>query len=307
MQNTSSEALRRQQGVGRVVIAVVEGLRPHQWLKNLLVFVPLAAVHQLGNVTLLGPGIRAFLAFSLGASAVYLLNDLHDVEADRAHPHKRLRPLPSGRLPRSLAIALAPLLLAAALGTALRIGPEVLAVLVSYQFLMAAYTWRLKAVALLDAFVLATGYALRVFAGALAVDIAPSAHLLAFCIFLFFSLALLKRYAELSLMSSRGGPGAHARGYLVEDEGFVLALGISCGALSVLVLALYLGTAALEQQSWHSLLTWGTCVLLLYWISYMWLTAHRGRMTDDPLVFAIKSRASLVLLLLMTVSAWLAV
>jgi 4-hydroxybenzoate polyprenyltransferase len=160
---------------------------------------------------------------------------------------------------------------------------------------------------LLDAFVLATGYAMRVFAGALAVDIVPSARLLAFCIFLFFSLALLKRYAELSLTRSSDGPNGHARGYLVEDESFVLALGVSCGALSVLVLALYLGTAEVEHLHLRSLLDWSTCVLLLYWISYMWLTAHRGHMTDDPLVFAMKSRVSIVLLSLVAVNAWLAV
>jgi 4-hydroxybenzoate polyprenyltransferase len=202
---------------------------------------------------------------------------------------------------------MAPVLLATAIIAALSVGVDVLGVLVVYQLLMAAYTWRLKAVALLDAFVLATGYAMRVFAGALAVDIAPSPPLLAFCVFLFFSLALLKRYAELSLVRSREGPAAHARGYLVADESFVLALGISCGALSVLVLVLYLGTAAVENLHLRSLLTWGTCVLLLYWISYMWLTAHRERMTDDPLVFAVKDRSSAVLLALIAVSAWFAI
>ncbi len=307
MQNTSSEVMPRLPRYGQIAIAAVECLRPHQWLKNLLVFVPLAAAHQLGNVALLGLGARAFLSFSLGASAVYLLNDLHDLEADRAHPHKRFRPIPSGRLPKSVAVALAPLLMVVADLTALGIGADVLAVLLTYQALMIAYTWRLKAVVLLDAFVLATGYAMRVFAGALAVDIVPSARLLAFCIFLFFSLALLKRYAELSLTRSSDGPTGHARGYLVEDESFVLALGVSCGALSVLVLALYLGTAEVEHLHLRSLLDWSTCVLLLYWISYMWLTAHRGHMTDDPLVFAMKSRVSIVLLSLTAVNAWLAV
>src|SRR5262249_40884719 len=151
----------------QVAVAAVESLRPHQWLKNLLVFVPLAAAHQLANPVLLGFAVRAFLAFSLGASAVYLLNDLHDVAADQSHPRKRLRPIPSGRLPKSFAIAMAPALLAGASIAALSVGADVLAALVVYQLLMAAYTWRLKAVALLDAFVLATGYAMRVFTGAL--------------------------------------------------------------------------------------------------------------------------------------------
>jgi len=287
--------------------AAIESLRPYQWLKNLLVFVPLAAAHRLSDAHLLSLGVRTFVAFSLCASAIYLLNDLHDVEADLAHPHKRARPIPSGRLPRTLAVALVPVLLTAAGITASAIGLNVLAVLVVYPLLMVAYTLRLKAVVLLDAFVLATGYALRVFAGALAVDIAPSARLLAFCIFLFFSLALLKRYAELSLMRLRDGAAAHARAYRIDDQDFVLALGISCGALSVLVLAQYLGTAEVGPALLRSLLSWATCVLLLFWISYMWLAGHRGQMTDDPLVFAIKNRASLALLSLMAVGAWLAV
>ena len=291
----------------QVAAAALESLRPHQWLKNLLVFVPLAAAHKIANPALLGLGTRTFVAFSLCASGIYLLNDLHDVEADRAHPHKRFRPIPSGRLPKGLAIALTPVLLVAACLTALALGPDVLAALLVYQILTAAYTFRLKAIVLLDAFALATGYALRVCAGALAVDIAPSAQLLAFCVFLFLSLALLKRYAELSLLGLRDGPTAHARGYLIGDQDFVLALGISCGALSVLVLALYFGTTGADQTHVRAQLTWVTCVLLLYWISYMWLRARRGQMTDDPLVFAIKNRVSLGLLFLAAVTAWLAV
>jgi 4-hydroxybenzoate polyprenyltransferase len=308
LQDISSEARAQSPPLFFVLraAAALESLRPHQWLKNLLVFVPLAAAHRLADPTLLGLGVRTFIAFSLCASAIYLLNDLHDLEADRAHPHKCLRPIPSGRLPKSLAIALVCVLLTASWIMAAAIGPDILAVLVVYPVLMVAYTLRLKAIILLDAFVLATGYALRVFAGALAVDLAPSARLLAFCIFLFFSLALLKRYAELGLMKLRDGPAAHARGYQVQDQEFVLTLGISCGALSVLVLALYLGTVDLDRSHLRSQLTWGTCVLLLYWISYMWLTAHRGRMTDDPLVFAIRNRASVMLLSLMAVTAWLA-
>ena len=291
----------------QIAAAAVESLRPHQWLKNLLVFEPLAAAHRIADMALLGLGVRAFVAFSLCASGIYLLNDLHDIEADRAHPHKRFRPIPSGRLPKPLAITLIPVLLVAAWVIAFRLGADVLAAVVVYQILTAAYTFRLKAVVLLDAFALATGYALRVFAGALAVDVAPSAQLLAFCVFLFLSLALLKRYAELSLLRLRDGAAAHARGYRIEDQDFVLALGISCGALSVLVLALYFGTTGADQTHLRSQLTWVTCVLLLYWVSYMWLTARRGRMTDDPLVFAIKNRASIVLVALVAVTAWLAV
>ena len=291
----------------RVALAALESLRPHQWLKNLLVFVPLAAAHRIAELGLLLPALQAFVAFSLCASAVYLANDLHDVDADRMHPHKRFRAIASGRLPQPLAVALVPALVAATGFVAWSLGPWFCLVLVLYLSLMAGYTWRLKSIVLLDAFVLATGYALRVIAGSLAVGFSPSARLLAFCIFLFVSLALIKRYAELTLLELHTGQGARARGYRLEDQAFILTLGIACGVLSVLVLALYMGTDTIGHAYSRSQLIWLTCVLLLYWISHVWLMAHRGRMTDDPLVFAVKDRVSIILIVLMGVSAWLAV
>lgn len=290
-----------------VAIAALESLRPHQWLKNLLVFVPLAAAHRVENLNLLLPATRAFAAFSLCASAVYLVNDLHDRAADREHPHKRFRAIASGRLPQRLAAALAPVLIIGAGLLAWPLGFWVWVVLASYLGLNVAYTWRLKTVVLLDTFALASGYALRVLAGSLVVGIPPSARLLAFCIFLFVSLALIKRYAELTLLHAQRGPTAQARGYHLEDQVFLLALGIACGVLSVLVLALYMSSGAIERSYSHSQFIWLTCVLLLYWISHMWLIAHRGQMTDDPLVFAMKNRVSLLLIAFMGASAWLAI
>jgi 4-hydroxybenzoate polyprenyltransferase len=255
----------------------------------------------------LGAAALAFVAFSLCASGVYLLNDLIDAPADRLHPHKRTRPIASGRLPRSLAIALVPLLLGSGLAAGAALDPRVDAVLGVYFVLMLAYSLRLRAVVLLDAFALAFGYALRVAAGAFAVHVLPSAWMLAFCIFLFFSLALVKRYAELALLRLRDGRAAHARAYLLEDQEFIVALGTSCGALSVLVLALYMGSETVTRLYSRAGFIWLTCVLLLYWISHMWLMAHRGRMTDDPLVFAVKDRVSAALIVLMGATAWLAV
>lgn len=309
MPNTSSSHPARESALhpATVLAAAAAGLRPHQWLKNTLVFVPLAAAHLLADRLLLANAALAFVAFSLCASAVYLLNDLHDVAADRAHPHKRFRPIPSGRLPVPVAIGMIPLLLAGAGVAAAVVGHDVFAVLIGYLVLNLAYTFRFKSVILLDAFILAAGYALRVFAGALAVSIVPSARLLAFCIFLFFSLALIKRYAELTLVRSRDGPSAHARAYRLEDLDFILVLGVSCGVMSVLVLALYLGTSVAEHFYSRSQLMWVTCILLLYWISHLWLMAHRGRMSDDPLVFAVKDPVSLGLGVLMGITAWLAI
>jgi 4-hydroxybenzoate polyprenyltransferase len=308
LSNISSE-LRAppQHAAGSLFTAVLESLRPYQWLKNALVFVPLAAAHRLGEPLLLMRTLHAFVAFSLCASAVYLLNDLRDAPADRMHPHKRLRPIASGRLPRSVVLVLVPILLAATVAAAWPLGARGGGALGAYLALMIAYTLRLKAIVLLDALVLAGGYALRVLAGGLAVAILPSARLLAFCIFLFFSLALVKRYAELALLRLRDGPTAHARAYLLEDQEFIVALGTSCGALSVLVLALYMSSETAARLYSRGGFIWLTCVLLLYWISHMWLMAHRGRMTDDPLVFAVKNRVSAALIVLMGATAWLAV
>ncbi len=291
---------------GSLALAALESLRPYQWLKNSLVFVPLAAAHRLTEPVLLSATLRTFLAFSLCASSIYVLNDLWDEAADRLHPHKRLRPIASGRLPHSWAMGLAAGLLVMALLAAASIGGAVTAVLGGYFALMTLYSLRLKAIVLLDAMTLAGGYALRVVAGAAAVKIWPSPWLLMFCIFLFFSLALLKRYAELGLLRARDGAATHARAYLLEDQEFIVALGMGCGIASVLVLALYTSSGHLAPLYRRSQFLWGTCVLLLYWVSHAWLCAHRGRMTDDPLVFALKDRVSQALMLLMGITAWLA-
>jgi 4-hydroxybenzoate polyprenyltransferase len=289
------------------LLAALESLRPYQWLKNVLVFVPLAAAHRLGELDLFGAALRTFLAFCLCASAIYLFNDIRDADADRRHPHKRSRPIASGRLGQRPALVLAGLLLLIAAAFAFPLGVPVVGTLALYVVLMIAYSVRLKAVVLLDAFVLAGGYALRVIAGGLAVQILPSARLLAFCAFLFVSLALVKRYAELALLSTYDGPAAHARSYEFEDRELIMAVGVASGALSVLVLALFLIEGRAELYYSRSQLIWGTCVLLLYWISYVWLAAHRRRMTDDPLVFALKDRVSITLIALMGVTAWLSV
>jgi 4-hydroxybenzoate polyprenyltransferase len=289
-----------------VLAAALESLRPYQWLKNVLVFVPLAAAHLLGDRELVWAAVRAFVAFSLCASAIYLLNDLKDAPEDRLHPHKKDRPIASGRLPAAFAAILMPLLLGAGIAVVRPFG--LCAATIGFYFvLMVAYTLWLKSIVLLDAFVLAAGYALRVIAGGLAVGIRPSPYLLAFCIFLFLSLALVKRYAELVLLRLRDGVNTHARGYRLDDQELIVSLGVSCGSLSVLVLAVYMSRENIALLYSRSEFIWLTCIMLLYWISHVWLAAHRGRMTDDPLVFAIKDPTSIVLMLLMAASAWFAV
>lgn len=313
MQNESAGPLtqiappdRPTGGFVATAAAALECMRPYQWLKNTLVFVPLIAAHRLDELDRLRIATAVFLAFNFCASAIYLINDIKDAAADRLHPHKRFRPIASGRLPRALALALVPLLLGAGMAIATWIDVRVTAVLGFYVALMVVYTLWLKAIVLLDALVLAAGYALRIAAGAVAVAIRPPAELLAFFVFLFFSLAMVKRYAELSLLRHAGVKTAPSRCYAVADSEVLMVLGGSSGMLSVLVLEQVLTSEDVGPTYARSVLGWCAAVLLLYWISHMWLIAHRGRMTDDPLVFAIKDRVSIIIIGLTAAAAWFA-
>jgi 4-hydroxybenzoate polyprenyltransferase len=283
-------------------------LRPQHWVKNILVIVPLAAAHQLGDLALLARVAMAFSAFSLCASGQYVLNDLFDLEADRVHSSKRQRPLASGALKRTTAVAL---IVATWLGAgliAVQLGAAFAGVLAAYVLLMIAYSVRLKHVVVLDAMLLAAGYSARVAAGAAAVAIRPSTWLIAFCLCLFYSLALIKRYAELTHNRDRQGPSAHARGYEAVDLPIVATFGIASGYLAVLVLAMYLTSSVASSRLYSRPSFIGlTGGLLLYWISYLWLVANRGQMPEDPVLFALRDRRSRVLVLLMGICAWLAV
>ena len=281
-------------------------LRPHQWLKNTLVFLPLLATRRIYDLDLLWHGLLVFAAFSLCASSAYVLNDLLDLPSDRHHPRKRNRPFASGQLPLVHGLALAPLLLLVGLALGALLSPLLLGILALYYALTMSYSLGLKDVVILDVLALAGLYTLRVMAGSAAFDIPPSAWLLAFCVFLFFSLAMIKRYAELVAMRAIEGAKAHARAYLLEDSELLAALGAASGYLSVLVLALYITSDAMHDPDVRYQLIWLVCVLLLYWISYMWLMAHRGRMHDDPLVFALRDRVSQIVIALMAVTLLIA-
>jgi 4-hydroxybenzoate polyprenyltransferase len=282
-------------GVG----AWLRALRLHQWLKNLLVFIPLLTAHLALDPQAVGRSALAFLAFGLCASSVYLLNDLLDLPADRAHPRKRLRPFAAGQRSLLAGLALAPVLLAAAFALALATLPErfVLA-LAAYYLLTLAYSLLLKRVEMLDVVVLAALYTARIVAGAFAIEVALSFWLLAFSMFLFLSLALVKRYTELAVMREAGRASAAGRGYRVEDLPMLGALGTAAGYLSVLVLALYINSAKSEELYRQPKLLWLLCPLLLYWVGRVWLLTQRGRMHDDPLLFALRDPVSLAVLAL---------
>lgn len=271
----------------------LKALRPHQWLKNLLIFVPMVAAHAIeqDNVVL---GLLAFVAFSMVASSVYVLNDLLDLAADRAHPRKRNRPFASGRIPIAAGTWMAPALLASGAGIALVVGPTFFAVLVGYYVLTTAYSLHLKRRIVIDICVLAALYTIRIFAGSVATDIPLSVWLVAFATFLFLSLAAVKRQAELVDNLKLNKLKATGRGYHVDDLPIVSMIAIAAGYVAVLVLALYVNSPAVFELYARPEVLWGVCAVLLYWITRTVFLAHRGRMHDDPVVYAAKDNVSRV-------------
>jgi len=274
---------------------LLSALRAHQWIKNLLVFVPAGLAHRWRDAAALGNSALAFVAFCLVASAVYLLNDLLDVEADRTHPVKRRRPLAAGELTVPAALLLALALCGGGLGLALLLPPAFGLVLAGYLLVTTAYSLALKEVAVLDVLLLAALYTARILGGSAASSVAVSEWLLAFSAFVFLSLGAIKRYGELRPLRLRDHRAqVLRRGYVAADLELLVPMGIASGYSAVLVLALYITSDAVTALYARRALLWPICGLVLYWISRIWLLAHRGEVEDDPLAFAVRDRATWV-------------
>jgi 4-hydroxybenzoate polyprenyltransferase/phosphoserine phosphatase len=280
--------------IASVSSGLIRAMRPHQWIKNLLTFIPLMAAHRFVDSSSVVQAFLAFVVFCLTASSVYLLNDLVDLHNDRLHPRKRHRPFASGHLGIGVGWVAWPLLLWMALTLAYFTLPWKFTVALSFYFVLTlAYSLRLKQVPVVDALVLAALYTLRVIAGAAAIGVALSFWLLSFSIFLFLSLAYIKRYSELRTARDIGESGVlRGRGYEPQDLELVSSLGGTAGYISVLVLALYIQDAHTASLYATPAIIWLACPLLLFWISRAWLLAHRGHMHDDPVVFALNDRTS---------------
>jgi 4-hydroxybenzoate polyprenyltransferase len=279
---------------GRRAREALRALRPHQWLKNLLVLCPLIAAHKVADQRLLVSALVALVAFSLCASGGYLVNDLLDLRADRRHPHKRARPFAAGTLPTAWAAFLVPGTLLAAVGLSLLLSPVFTALLAGYLAVSLAYSWRLKGILLVDVLVLAGLYTVRLHAGAVAVQVELSFWLSALSMFLFLSLAMVKRYSELLELRGMGDEEARGRSYRSLDLDALMSLGAASGYLSVLVLALYIHSEDVSRLYARPAVIWLLCPLLLYWVSRIWLLARRGELRHDPLVFACRDPASWV-------------
>jgi 4-hydroxybenzoate polyprenyltransferase len=280
-------------------VAVLHALRVHQWVKNLLVFVPILLDHRWSDPDVMRRGLIAFVAFCLAASGGYVVNDLLDLEADRHHPAKRDRPFASSTLPVALGMALAPLLLLSAVVIgATRLPKDFLGLLLLYIVLTIAYSAHLKRIAVLDVLLLAGLYTLRVLAGVAASGVRFSTWLLAFAMFLFLSLAFIKRHAEILALAPDQHATSRRRGYLAGDVPWLGTMGSTSGYLAVLVLALYLNSDDVMSLYRKPSVLFLICPLLLFWTSRMWLQAHRGQIHEDPIVAAARDPASYIVAVL---------
>jgi len=280
----------------------LRALRVHQWLKNLLIFVPLLTAFAFTNLHSVALVVAAFVAFSLAASATYIGNDLWDLQADRRHPRKRTRPFASGRIAIPAGLAAATMLMLAALALALLLPRSFLALLVVYVGLTSAYSWVLKSYVLIDVLMLALLYTLRIVAGGAASGITVSLWLLGFSVFIFLSLALIKRCAELVSMAQSGVESVKGRDYRVGDLVVLWPTGVGSGLCAVVVFALFASAPEVATRYATPAMLWLVAVGLIYWLARLWIKTARGEMDDDPVVYAIRDRGSRVSIALMLVA-----
>ncbi len=274
--------------------SLFKAARPHQWAKNLLIFLPVLLSHTLYSSKLLA-GLAAFCCFSLTASSTYMFNDLLDIEADRRHPRKQFRPFASGDLSGLTGFATAAILLIIGLIGGSLIGGRFFVWLLVYLATTVSYSWYLKRVALVDVLVLSGLYTLRMQAGSAATETPISHWLAGLSIFLFLSLAIVKRFAELENLRMSGAPLKNGRGYLISDTEQLRAFGTASGYAAVVVFAIYISASDVTSLYHHPSTLWLIVPLIILWISRIWLLASRGELNEDPVVFALTDRLSLLI------------
>ncbi len=268
-------------------------LRVHQYAKNALIFLPLFAAH-LFTLQAFTQAILAFVAFSLCASSVYILNDLVDLQDDRGHRSKCKRPLPSGAIPLIQGVVAIPILLLSSLIIGSAVSLSLLGVLLGYLGLTTAYSFALKRMMVVDVITLAGLYSIRVIGGAVAISVVVSEWLIAFSMMIFMSLALIKRYVELAARQDANLPDPTGRDYKNSDLDIVAALAAAAGFNAVTILALYISSDAVNQLYSHPQILWLIGPLLMFWIARALMLAGRRIMDDDPVVFALQDKVSLI-------------
>ena len=280
----------------------LRALRVHQWLKNLLIFVPLLTAFSFLDYAKLGTAVVAFFAFCFAASASYIVNDVWDIESDRAHPRKRRRAFASAQIPITLGLAVAAGALALALMLAAAVSQAFLLMALLYLALTGLYSWVLKQHALVDVIALSLLYTLRILAGSVAVGVTTSSWLLAFSVFIFFSLALVKRCTELASLGQAGAKATPGRDYLVSDLVVLWPLGVVSALCAVVVFGLFISDPETVSRYDSPRLLWLVAIGLIYWLSRIWIKCARGQMDDDPVVFAIRDPGSRITVLGMIIA-----
>ncbi len=281
-------------------------LRVQQWLKNLLVFVPMLTAFSFGDPSMLIAMAVAFTSFCLVASATYIVNDLWDLDSDRVHPRKKYRPFASARISVLRGLAVAACMLAAAFGLAAALPPAFLLTLFSYLVITSLYTWLLKKLVLLDVLALSFLYTLRIVAGAVAIGVVVSQWLLAFSVFIFFSLSLVKRCSELVSAGAVGQAGSPGRDYRAGDLAVLWPLGVGASLCALVIFGLFISAEETQLRYGTPELLWIAAIGLLYWLSRLWIVSSRGEMHDDPLVFAVRdlnSRITIAVMIGITLAA----
>jgi 4-hydroxybenzoate polyprenyltransferase len=277
---------------GSRIVAFIRAIRPYQWAKNFLVFVPVITSGDVLNMGVWLSAMAMFVAFSLTASGIYLVNDLADLQADRHHPRKQKRPFASGELSLLFGIAAAPAMVVTGCVIAALLGSAW--VILIYAALSISYSFKLKQEPLIDIFILAALYTLRLFAGGEAIDHPVSYWLLAFSGFFFLGLALIKRLSELMASDVDQIP---RRGYRRSDRTIVQQMSVGAGFVACMILALYVQSAEVAERYADPALLWAIVPLVLFWQCHVWLATARGTMHDDPLVFAARDRVSQAIVL----------
>lgn len=286
--------------------ACFQAVRPYHAIKNILLFIPLFVGHQYFNISAIKNSFLGFFVFCLLASSAYLINDLVDLENDKEHLKKQKRPFASGELSHKIGYILAPLLAIVALSFARLLPINFLIIAIAYYCLTLLYTFFIKQIKWLDAILLAFLYSIRIFAGMTLIENGFSFWLIFFVLFLFFSLALLKRYAELTTLQIKNKLSILGRAYKINDKIKLVLLGHISGYLSVLVFIFYLYSAKAHLFYRTPLLLWLVCPCLFIWLNHMWQFAREGKIDDDPVIFTIKSRYSWVFLALIVIISILA-
>lgn len=287
----------------------LRALRVHQWLKNVLLFVPMLTAFSFTDLDKMAIMVVAFFSFSFVASATYIVNDLWDLGNDRMHPRKRLRPFASAKIPILYGLVMAGGMLLLAFFMAFVVSFNFFLMLCVYLILTSAYSWTLKQYVLIDVLMLSILYTLRILAGSVVIGIATSFWLLGFSIFIFFSLALVKRCSELVSLNQIGKHATRGRDYQVNDLVVLWPLGIGSALSAVVVFGLFISAPETQVRYATPELLWISAIGLIYWLARLWIKTARGEMHDDPIIYAIKDYGSqitiLAIITVVIVAHWL--